>query len=168
MTKGWEVEASKRAYEFIKHHENCKLKAYPDPYSPRAVKKRATGEDDRALSGTPWTIGYGSTGPRIKEGTVWTQEQADHALYATVAAIVGILNVAVIPTITQNQFDALVSLCYNIGQDAFRGSTLLRKINQRDWKGASQQFSRWIHAGGEVSPGLVSRREQEADLFRSI
>lgn len=69
--------------------------------------------------------------------------------------------------ITDNQFAALVSFMYNIGEGAFKESTLLRLLNQRKYKEASQQFARWNRAGGKILLGLTRRRAAEAKLFMS-
>lgn len=68
-------------------------------------------------------------------------------------------------SINQNQFDALVSLTYNIGEQAFKDSTLLAKLNKGDIKGAAEQFPRWNKGGGQVLKGLVRRRADERELF---
>lgn len=67
--------------------------------------------------------------------------------------------------LSQNQFDALVSLVYNIGETAFSNSTLLKKLNAKDYQGAADQFPRWNKGGGQVLKGLVRRRADERDLF---
>ncbi len=71
--------------------------------------------------------------------------------------------------LTQNQFDALVSLTYNIGPDALRTSTLLEKLNEGDYQGAAEQFSRWnkIKKKGvkKDSDGLGTRRAREEQIF---
>ena len=73
-----------------------------------------------------------------------------------------------IPTpLTQPQFDALVSLVYNIGASAFAKSTLRRYLVARDFTAAAREFGRWIHGGGKVLPGLVARRAAERQLFES-
>ena len=71
-----------------------------------------------------------------------------------------ILQLVKVP-LNQNQFDALVSICYNIGMGNFSKSTLLKKINQGDFKGASLEFERWNKSGGVVLAGLVKRRLKE-------
>ncbi|MBD1842981.1 glycoside hydrolase family protein [Cyanobacteria bacterium FACHB-63] len=68
--------------------------------------------------------------------------------------------------ITQGMFDALVSFTFNLGAGALEGSTLLRKLNAKDYEGAAREFDRWIHGAGKVLPGLVIRRDKEEALFR--
>ena len=77
-----------------------------------------------------------------------------------------ILQLVKVP-LNQNQFDALVSICYNIGMGNFSKSTLLKKINQGDFKGASLEFEKWNKSGGIVLAGLVKRRLKEKVLFIS-
>ena len=77
-----------------------------------------------------------------------------------------ILQLVKVP-LNQNQFDALVSICYNIGMGNFSKSTLLKKINQGDFKGASLEFEKWNKSGGIVLAGLVKRRLKEKALFIS-
>src|SRR5690606_6833672 len=68
----------------------------------------------------------------------------------------------------QHQFDALVSFAYNAGIGNLRSSTLLRKLNARDFAGAALEFHRWNRSNGKVLPGLVRRRAAEALLFQGI
>ena len=75
-----------------------------------------------------------------------------------------ILQLVKVP-LNQNQFDALVSICYNIGMGNFTKSTLLKKINQGDFRGASLEFEKWNKSGGIVLSGLVKRRLKEKALF---
>ena len=70
--------------------------------------------------------------------------------------------------VTQSQFDAMVSLAYNIGAGAFLKSTLLKKVNAGDFAGAGEQFLRWNKAGGKEVLGLTKRREREKQLFLSL
>jgi GH24 family phage-related lysozyme (muramidase) len=121
-----------------------------------------------------WTIGWGSTGidpfngGKIGKGTVWTQQQCDmrfeqHLLQFERAVLDGLAG----KPASQPQFDAMCSLCYNIGPDAFKRSTLLRMHRAGDYLGAAKQFLRWNKGGGKVLKGLVRRREAEAALYRS-
>ena len=70
--------------------------------------------------------------------------------------------------VTQSQFDAMVSLAYNIGAGAFLKSTLLKKVNAGDFAGAGEEFLRWNKALGKEVLGLIRRREREKQLFLSL
>jgi lysozyme len=117
------------------------------------------------------TIGYGSTyyhdGSKVKLGQTITKEQAvqmlkDH-LKEFEGSVIGLLNTT---KVNANQFDALVSFCYNLGAGNLAKSQLLRfvKANPNDPKIAAE-FAKWNRAGGEVSTGLVRRRKKEVQLY---
>lgn len=115
-----------------------------------------------------WTIGYGTTsinGVKVKKGDTCTTEQAKAYLAQDLKKFESAVNTAVKVPLNQNQFDALVSLTYNIGSGAFKDSTLLKKLNAKDYKGAAAQFPRWNRGGGRVLNGLVKRRKIEMELF---
>lgn len=118
------------------------------------------------LSGKPWTIGMGVTGPDIGAKTVLTPEQCamreDAELGEKLTALmklVGHLNLPI------KALGALLSFVYNVGIEAFRRSTLFEKLLQRDWQGAAAQFDRWVYAQGKKMPGLVARRGDEKRAF---
>lgn len=110
-----------------------------------------------------WTIGYGSTGSHVTEGTVWTQEQAEADLRRLVASHEEVVKKLVTVPLDQNQFDALVSLSYNMG--LHKAKTLLRKLNAGDEAGASAAFMLYDKAGGKSIKGLTRRRAAERKLF---
>lgn len=116
-----------------------------------------------------WTIGIGTTvypnGNKVKQGDTCTLEQVKSYFKHDLAKFETAVNESVAAPINQNQFDALVSLTYNIGAGAFKDSALLKKLNKRDYQGAADQFLRWNKAGGKVMKGLVRRREAERALF---
>lgn len=116
-----------------------------------------------------WTIGIGTTiypnGVKVKRGDTCTSEQAKSYFAYDLKRFEAAVNGAVKVSLTQNQFDALVSLTYNIGEAAFKNSTLLKKLNAKDYAGAADQFLRWNKGGGKVLKGLVRRREAERALF---
>ncbi len=114
-----------------------------------------------------WTIGYGHTGADVQPGLKISEFEAEALLRADLAPAVTCVNRAVEVNITQAQFDALVDFCFNTGRGSFRNSSLLRYVNAEDFAGAIVQFGLWVHAGGEVQPGLVRRRNTEAEMFRS-
>lgn len=94
-----------------------------------------------------------------------TQEQA--LLGQTVAPYADAVRNAVDVPLTQNQFDALTSFAYNIGVGAFEGSSALRKLNAGDYDGAADAMALWNKSGGQVLQGLVNRRNDEIELFRT-
>ena len=117
--------------------------------------------------GGVWTIGYGTTrvdGKPVEAGQTCTEAQAALWLQADLAWAQSAVNKLVKVPLKQTAFDALVSFVYNIGEEAFRSSTMLRKINLRDLS-ASAEFDRWVHDNGKVVPGLVSRRHRERQMF---
>ncbi|HBM9260805.1 TPA: lysozyme [Citrobacter freundii] len=149
------MQTSEKGIKNIKDFEGCSLTAYPDP---------GTGGD-------PWTIGYGWTHPvdgkPIKPGMTIKQETADRLLKTGLVSYENdVLKMAKVK-LTQGQFDALVSFAYNVGSRALSTSTLLRKLNDGDVKGAADEFLRWNKAGGKVLNGLTRRREAERALFLS-
>jgi len=121
-------------------------------------------------AGVP-TIGYGATyyhdGSKVKLGQTITKEQASQMLVDHLkefeGSVTGLLNKT---KVNQNQFDALVSLNYNIGPTNLAISQLLRfvKLNPNDPRIAAE-FAKWNRAGGNVVTGLVRRRKKEAQLY---
>ena len=116
-----------------------------------------------------WTIGIGTTvypsNTKVKKGDTCTLDQAHEYLAHDLKSFEKTVNDVVKVDLTQNQFDALVSLTYNIGSAAFKNSTLLKKLNAKDYAGAADQFLVWNRGGGKVLNGLVRRREAERALF---
>lgn len=149
------MQISNNGIALIKGFEGCRLTAYPDP---------GTG-------GAPWTIGYGWTypidGKPIKPGMKIDQATADRLLKTGLVSYENDVLKLVKVKLTQNQFDALVSFAYNVGSRALSTSTLLKKLNAGDIKGAADEFLRWNKAGGKVLNGLTRRREAERALFLS-
>lgn len=113
-----------------------------------------------------WTIGYGHT-TGVKPGDAITQSQADEYLLQDIQPIEAYLNsLHPSPNLTQNQFDALTSLIFNIGIPAFSHSTLLKLIKANpDAPAITAQFLRWIYSDGKPLPGLQRRRTEEAKLY---
>lgn len=114
------------------------------------------------------TIGYGNTGRGVYVGQVITKTEADQLLSDRLANEFepGVLKAAG-AVITQNQFDAMVSLEYNIGTGAFAGSTVARKHRAGDYVGAADAFLSWNKAGGSVLPALDRRRHEERAMYLS-
>lgn len=116
-----------------------------------------------------WTIGFGTikypNGVKVKKGDVCTKEQASEYMRHDLATFIKAVNKLVKVPVNQNQFDALVSLIYNIGETNFSNSTLLKKLNAGDYAGAANQFPAWNKAKGKVLQGLVNRRAAEREYF---
>lgn len=121
------------------------------------------------------TIGVGHTSaagpPVVKKGMKITAAESDEILSRDLAAVEADVNNLVKVPLTQNQFDALVSIVFNIGGPAFRRSTLLKKLNAKDYAGAADQFRVWNKGtvdGKKVAiKGLTNRRNDERALFLS-
>jgi lysozyme len=159
-SQGLGRRVSKACVDHIHSFETCKLTAYPDP-----------GSSD----GNPWTIGWGSTGRDIHKGLTWTQEQADARFLSDLAKFEdGVTRLIGSAPTTQSQFDALVSLAYNIGLDedadtiaeGLGDSSLLRKHKAGDYEGAAKAFASWRFNDGREMRGLVRRRAAEAKMYR--
>jgi lysozyme len=115
-----------------------------------------------------WTIGFGSInvdGIPVAQGQTITREKAILQMQADLAWAQTAVNKLVRIGLAQHQFDALVSLVYNIGETAFSKSTLLKHINQQNFILAAQEFPKWNKAGGKVVQGLTNRRLSEKDMF---
>jgi lysozyme len=110
------------------------------------------------------TIGWGCT-EGVKLGMVWTLAEAEAGLRREIAKFETAVMKSVTVEMNQNEFDAMVSLAYNIGASAFAKSTVLKRLNKGDRAGAAQAFEFWNKGGGRVLNGLVSRRKREAALF---
>jgi len=112
------------------------------------------------------TIGYGHL---ILAGEAFPHdlsiEEAEIILFRDAQAAMDAVNSLVDVPLSQSQFNALVSLVYNIGAGAFSRSTLLKWLNDGNYQAAREQFAVWRIAGGEINQGLVNRRTKEASLF---
>lgn len=176
------MKTSSKGLGLIKKYEGMREHAYPDPASPmyRAAPKLRWGfapvevilsqlspekrNQLQALSGSPWTIGYGFT-KGVKAGMQMTVAQADARLITEVVdyeqGVMAALKVAP----TQNEFDAMVSLAWNIGVPRFQTSSVVNAHNRGDKASASRAFGLWNKANGKEEPGLVTRRAGESKLY---
>lgn len=116
-----------------------------------------------------WTIGRGHTGPDVRSDMdPLTIEQADTLFARDLGRFEQAVGGAISRNATQGQFDAMVSLAYNVGISAFRDSVLLKKFNTGDLRGAALQFVEWVKAGGAIQRGLVRRRGAEILMFLGL
>lgn len=119
----------------IARDEGLRLKAYPDPLSPRA----RTGKG----SGAPWTIGYGATGADITEGTIWTQAQATARLLKDIAEVEAELdrNLSWWRQLTDERQDVLANLCFNLGVKTLLDfHTFLGLVDQGNYTAAADDL----------------------------
>lgn len=145
------MELSNNGIAFLKREEGEKLTGYADS------------------RGIP-TIGVGHTGKvdgvPVKVGMKITQNQSTRLLLDDLKWVSEAIATSVKARLTQNQYDALTSLIFNIGAAAFRGSTVLRKLNGGDYMGAADAFLMWKKAGNDPEI-LLPRRQRERSLFLS-
>ena len=119
-----------------------------------------------------WTIGFGVT-EGVTADTHWTREEADAAFRREMAKHEKAVQQLVTVSITQSQFDALVSFSYNVGSGALAKSKLLKKLNEKDYLGAADEFRYFTKARDPktnkkvILKGLVRRRKAESALFTS-
>lgn len=136
-----------QALDLIKSFEGCRLQSYQD-------------------SGGVWTIGWGATGPDIKQGTVWTQDQADKDVVTRVQKLEDKLTILLTRnSLSQDQVSSLTSLSYNVGIEAVSTSTLLKLVNSGDDLGATHVFLSWDHVNKKEDKGLLIRRLNEALIY---
>jgi lysozyme len=113
-----------------------------------------------------WTIGYGHT-LGVLFGQSITQSVAEQYLKEDIQNVVNALNHLVKFNVSQNQFDALCSLVFNIGVGNFEHSTLLKDLNAGEIMSARDQFLLWDKVSGESNQSLLNRRLAEQKLFNT-
>lgn len=119
-------------------------------------------------TGNVWTDGWGNTHGVVPHGPLITPIKAQADFDRNVAWAVAAVNKDVKVKLTQGQFDALVDLVFNIGEDQWITSTLLKLLNKGDYAGAAAQFKRWNKDNGKVQPGLVIRRKKNECMFLGV
>ncbi len=136
----------------IKRHEGLRLTAYlPTP-------------NDK------WTIGYGHT-KTAYSGMKITEAGAEELLRQDLEWVERVISKYIKVPLTQNQYDSLASLIFNIGEGNFSKSTVLKRLNSKDYKGAADAFLMWNKQKNkstgklEVLNGLTKRRNEERELF---
>lgn len=147
------MKTSEKGLQFIRREEGERLTAYAD------------------IIGV-WTIGVGHTGTvdgkPIAKGVVISADKSRELLSADLLKFESAITRLVKVPLKQYEFDALVSLVFNIGETNFSRSTLLKMLNANDFKGAAEQFLAWKNAGGRPVQGLLNRRKREKDMFNGL
>lgn len=141
------MKTSQQGLDLIKHFEGFE----PKPYVCSAGKI---------------TIGYGHVILPGEDLTVLTQAEALALLARDMEKFEALVHMMVTVDLTQNQFDALVSFCYNCGPANLQKSTLLKHVNANNPERAAGEFKKWVFAAGKRLRGLERRREAEKKLFR--
>jgi lysozyme len=145
------MKTSDKGIALIKSHEGMRLNAYLCP-------------------GKKWTIGYGHTSaagePTVREGMRITRAEAETILRRDLSRFEDRVNRLVKVPLTQGQFDALVSFDFNTGK--LHSSTLLKRLNAGKYAEVPRQLMRYVYGDGKELPGLVRRRRDEAELWRSL
>jgi lysozyme len=142
---------SPNGIKFIAGHEGEILRVYADPVGllTLGVGHLLTAAEKKAMP----------------LGTKITQKQSREYLAKDLQRFERAINAAVAVPITQNQFDALVSFAFNVGESAFKRSSVLRNLNNRKFAAAADSLLAWNKAGGRVLKGLTRRRKEERELF---
>jgi lysozyme len=181
--RGDEVKSAPELIAKVKVHEAFREFAYPDPASPLAKECRKRGftrlrwgfepakgiidklpKDMQQIHGNPWTIGYGET-LGVTFDMRWSKDEAHRHLVGRLQEFEnGVLAMCtVVPN--PNECAALVSFAYNVGLGGLKKSSVLRNHNAGNKQAAAKAFGLWSKAGGQVLPGLVRRRADEAALY---
>lgn len=147
---GGNLKISPNGISFIKKEEGDELKAYLDTKGVLTIGTGHTGLVD---------------GKPIVKGMTITKEKSSALLVEDLAWVERTLKDSVKVPLTQNQYDALCSLVFNIGKTAFEGSTLLRLLNSKNYSGAADEFPKWKKSGKDLNI-LLPRRQRERDLFK--
>lgn len=112
------------------------------------------------------TVCWGTTGPGVIEGKVYTKEECDAFLQRDLKAIERQILPMIKPALPEPTKAALYSFTYNVGVGAFSRSTLLKMLNAGDMAGACDQLKRWVYAGGRKWKGLITRRDIETEVCK--
>lgn len=142
------MKTSREGIALIKHFEGFEPKAYQ-------------------CSAGVWTVGFGFT-DGVKQGDTITLECAERRLAFELVDYEQAVASLITWPITQNQFDALVSFAFNLGEGALKRSTLRKVVNAGKHDKAEAEFLRWNKAGGKVIAGLTRRRQAEANMFLEL
>lgn len=137
--------------------------AYDDRDPPKKRRQIKPGDEVRGKL----TIGFGSTGVHVKPGATITEDQAEALLMKDLDRFERAVDKLVKVPLNDNQFSALVSFAFNVGEGkgGFATSTLLQKLNDGDYASVPSQLMRWVHDDGKRVQGLVNRRAAEAGLW---
>lgn len=132
--------------DLTKHFEGLRLGAYK--------------KDDGV-----WTVGYGHTGKDVTSTTVWTIDQCEQHLAMDLNEAQTLLGIYSPGPFAAGAEDALIDFVFNLGAGNYRSSTLCKYVNARRWADVKTELLKWDHERGVVVPGLLARRQAEADFI---
>lgn len=172
------MKTSTQGLTLLMEREGLENEAYPDPKSPLFKACQRQGINPlrggyrqlaswETLSGEPWTVGIGHTGPEVSAGVVWTDEKCRDVLARDLERFERAVNACVTVPLEQYQFDALVSFAFNCGENALAHgngggpSSILRALNAGDYDGAGEAFNNWM-----ADPEVRTRRAGEREQFK--
>lgn len=154
------MKVSSKGLEFIKKEEGIRLREYKDPAGLPTIGVGHLLTKSELTSGKIWI-----KGTSVRYGKGITEQQALQLLDQDLDYAENAVNLYTKSILYQFQFDALVSFVFNAGVGAFRGSTLLKKINSNQFQEVPNQLRRWIYSRGEICEVLIDRREREIKLW---
>lgn len=153
---------NKDTLDLIKEFEGRRLEAYPDPGTV----------NDPIKKGEPWTIGYGHTGrmspPDVNPGDKITVAQADEYLLNDLNYTAERLRRLLKVELNDNQFGALLSFMFNVGEGTFKKSSVLTNVNSNNFGRVPGRLALYRLANGQVMNGLVRRRAAEGNLWLKV
>lgn len=154
------MKTGETGLDLIRAFEGNRLTGYLDCVGIPTIGYGHTG-----AAGGPITYSDGTTTSKVIVGKSITRKEANRIHASDMAKFEKPVSAAVTRKPSQHQFDAMVSLAFNIGAGAFGKSSVLRKFNAGDNQGAADAFLLWNKAGGKALAGLTRRRNAERALF---
>ena len=142
------MKIDKYGEKLIKNFESCKLTAYKADKSEKY-----------------YTIGWGHYGADVKKDMKISKERANELFRNDIKYFETCVSSCLKVKVTQSMFNALVSFTYNVGFGNLKKSTLLKYVNKKQFRKASNEFKKWNKCGGKVLKGLVKRRLLEQTEF---
>lgn len=154
-------QISENGLRFIRQWEGSRATVYDDVVGLKTIGVGHLMKPEE-LSGRYTQVG----GTQVPWSQALSDQQINDLLRQDLQPKEQAVRGAVKVSVTQAQYDMMVSLCFNIGQGAFKGSTLVKTLNQGNFDDATNQFMKWTKAKGQIIQGLVNRRRAEAANFR--
>ncbi len=156
------MDVDKKFFQFLTQAESKENFVYPDSRNLPTIGIGHLLTSSELSSGK-----INIAGRLVKYHKGLTDEEVEMLCRQDADKAVRAVNMNVHVPMTQNQFNALVSFTFNVGIQAFKNSTLLRRLNVGSYSSVPHEMRRWVHASGMVVQGLINRREAEVKLWES-